>query len=199
MNEKGGRIDWEDVKRRLQASQQALLATEENVETVYQERAAALARRGAQTDVATTALRVLVFALGTERYALEFAHLVELLPFTSCTPVPAGPPELLGVVNVHGEIRSVVDLGRLLDLPGRDKNAGGYVLLLRQQERQIVLRVDHIDKILLLAPEDLAVAGDGVAGHALHYLMALGPDRLRLLNLKALFAHPVFGGARARS
>jgi purine-binding chemotaxis protein CheW len=192
MSAKVGPINWEDVKRRLETSQRALTATEVNLDAVYRARAAELARRGVEHEVATIALRVLVFALGTERYALEFADLVELLPFARCAPVPGAPPQLLGVVNVDGEIRSVVDLGRLLELPDRDSCVGGYILLVHKYDRQVGMRVDRIDRIQLLGPEELTAPPEGEAGLALKYLQALGPDRLRLLSTDALFAHALF-------
>src|SRR5437879_4642246 len=113
-------INWAEVKQRLNESQLALDKARaddpERLESVYRQRAAQLADRRAQVSGPVSALRVLVFGLGTERYALEFADLVEMLPFARCTPVPGGPAQLLGVANIHGEIRSVLDLGRLLEL-----------------------------------------------------------------------------------
>lgn len=198
MNETGRRIDWEAVKKRLQASElaleKALTANEEGLDTVYRQRAAQLANRQVQGAAPATALRVLVFSLGAERYAFEFADLVELLPFVNCTPVPGGPPQLLGVINVHGEIRSVVDLGRLLDLSDRNAEAGGYVLLLRKQGRQVGVRVDRVESIELLAAEQLAAPSDREAGAAPGYLRGLTPTKLRLLNTDAILAHPLYRG-----
>jgi len=242
MSDTGGRIDWEAVHTRLEESQRALdrvLNTDaDNLAAIYRERAARLAGRRAQAAAPATTLRILVFTLGPERYALEFADLVELLPFGNCTPVPGGAPQLLGVINFHGEIRSVVDLGRLLDLPAAHKpeapapgpgpgagasglcgdgpgagasglcgdgpgagasglwagdgSAGGYVLVVRKQGREVGLRVDGLDNIRLLDPRQLAVPGDGEAGAALRFLRGLTPDRLRLLNMEAVLGHPIF-------
>ncbi len=129
------RIDWAEVRERLERSraalEESLSVSPERLEAVYRERAAALAAR--QTRAAgPTGVRVLVFALGAERYALNFGDVTEVLPFAALTPVPGGPPELLGVMNVRGDIRSVVDLGRLLTTPERTDAAAGYVLLLRR-------------------------------------------------------------------
>src|SRR3954471_7430010 len=117
MSGSGGRIDWEAVRRRVRASQEALEraleALPERIEEVYRERAAALAGRGRQDDSSSAVLRILAFTVGPERYGLELGDVVELLPFARWTPVPGGPPQLLGVMNVHGEILAIVDLGRL--------------------------------------------------------------------------------------
>jgi purine-binding chemotaxis protein CheW len=194
----GNGIDWDEVKRRLRdaeaAREKARADDPERLEGVYRERAARLAARQAQARAPATALRVLVFALGAERFALDFADLVELFPYAGCTRVPGGPAALLGVTNLRGEVRSVLDLGRLLDLPGADAGASGYLLLVRRQARETVLRVDGIDKIRSLLPEELATSADQAAGPGLRYLRGLTPDRVRVLNTEALFTHPLFGG-----
>ena len=198
MSEQAKGINWEDVKRRIAESrlglEKALAAAPEQMETVYERRAQQLANRRVQLNAPATALRVLVFTLGEERYGLEFGDLAELLPFGNCTPVPGGPPQLLGVTNIHGEIRSVVDLARLLDLPAGDGADSGYVLLLRKNGRQVGLRVDRLDKIQFLAPEELAVPGEGEAGAPVRYVKGLARDRLRLLSTEAIFSHPIFKG-----
>jgi purine-binding chemotaxis protein CheW len=196
MSETRRRINWEDVRSRLLASQQALDrvlgADAEDLTALYSARAAQLAARRDQPEGPSTAVRLFVFALGTERYALEFPDLVELLPFDRCTPVPGGPAALLGVVNVHGDIRSVVDLGRLLELPDRDDCSGGYVLVVRHQGRAVCWRVDQIDRIEATEAQDIVAQQDGSDGAALHYLKGLTPERVRVLNIDALLAHPIY-------
>lgn len=197
MSGNGQSINWEEVKKKLQAAQlgldKALTADPERTEAVYRQRAAQLAGRRSQFSGGAAVQRVLVFSLGAERYAIEMGDLVEMFPFGDCTPIPGAPAQLLGVTNVHGEIRSVVDLGRLLDLPEHEASgAPGYVVLIRRQGREVGLRVDSVDDIQQLPPEPLATPEDGEGGPSLHYLKGLTPDRLRVLNTEALFAHPIF-------
>src|SRR5688500_3176258 len=109
-------IDWEEVHRRLHASQQALERAlgddPARVEAAFRHRAEQLASRRARETDRTAGLRVLVFALGADRYGIELSDLVEVVPFARCTSVPGGPRQLLGVINFRGAVRSVVDLGR---------------------------------------------------------------------------------------
>ena len=189
-------INWQEVRKRLHDNQQALeramLVHPERLQEEYRRRAEELAGRGRQGRGSDRGLRVLVFWLGNERLAFVFGDVAELLPFGQCTPVPGGPPQLLGVTNIHGEIRSVVDLGRLLELPEGDSNYSGYILLLRHQGRLAALRVDRLDNIQWLAPEALAVPTEGEAGALVRFLRGWTPDRLRVLNTQAVFAHPIF-------
>jgi purine-binding chemotaxis protein CheW len=191
-------IDWDGVRRRLRASQRALeraLSPDaERAAAVYRQRAAELAGRRARAAEAGL-LRVLTFSLGGERYALPLADLGGILRLAGCTPVPGGPPELLGVVNVRGTIRSLVDLGRLLGLPGREAAGGGYVLLLRRGGREVALRVDQVDRIGALPAGEPAAPPQAEGGPAAGLVRGLTPDRLALLDAAAVLDHPVWGGA----
>src|ERR1043166_6920649 len=102
-------FDWSQVRKKLQQSQMSADSDRGRTETIYRERAARLASQRALPEASPT-LGALVFTLGTERYAVELRDLVEVLPFDSCTPVPGGPQELLGVINWRGEIRPGLSL-----------------------------------------------------------------------------------------
>jgi len=192
MKEAAKRIDWDEVKSRLRKSQlaleQALTPNPERTAAIYRERAAQLAGRRARTQAGPATLRVLTFAVGADRYGLEFGDVAELLPFASCTPLPGAPAALLGVINVRGEIQSVVDLGRLMAIPGYEVAAGGYVVLVKKGDDRAALRVDRLDKVQTVGAEELAVPDAAEAG----YVRGLAGDRLRLLNTDALLAHPLF-------
>src|SRR5688572_21017278 len=176
-------IDWDQIRARLRASQAALeRATADDParrDAAYRERATRLAARPGDGAVHVDELRVLVFALGAERYGLEIADLLEVVPFTGCTPIPDAPVGLLGVLNFHGTIRSVLDLAVLLGASS-EAAAEGYVLFLRGEDRPVGLRVDRVESIRTLARSALTAPGEAPGESVARYLRALGPGRLRL-------------------
>lgn len=187
-------IDWGAIHDRLRRSEAALDATAavdpERLAAVYRARAAALADRRAGAVGPVDGPRVLVFELAGERYGLDFGDVAELLPFAGCTPVPGGPPEMLGVIGVRGAIRSVFDLGRLLGLPAG--GPGGYVLLARSVGRTCAFRVDRLDAVRPLAA---VTPGEAVSP----LVRGVTADRVRLLATAAVFAHPVLRPAEGGS
>ncbi len=58
----------------------------------------------------------MVLGIGAERYAVELRDVEEVLPPVRATPVPGAAAVFAGVINVHGEIRPVMDLRRLLGM-----------------------------------------------------------------------------------
>lgn len=171
---------------------QASLESDQRViDEVYRRRALRLAgRRPAETVSAT--LPVLIVGVGPERYAIELSALAEVFPYRGCTTVPGAPPALLGVINVRGDIRSVADLCRLLELtPGEDTPAG-YIVMLRHAGNAMGLRVDRIEQVRQIDPVQLLSGTDGAAPiHGSRFVKALTADTVMLLDAGAVLSHLV--------
>lgn len=55
----------------------------------------------------------LLFRLGTDRYALRTAAIVEVLPVITWRQLPQVPPEIRGIIDYHGAAVPVLDLQSL--------------------------------------------------------------------------------------
>ena len=183
-------FDWSQVRKKLQQSQMSADSDRGRTETIYRERAARLASQRALPEASPT-LGALVFTLGTERYAVELRDLVEVLPFDSCTPVPGGPQELIGVINWRGEIRPVLSLALVLALPQVENPAHGWMLLLRKGHRDVGFRVDRVENVRLLRSEALAVPTKNNVHPAGRYVKAITAETVMLLNTDHLLSLPV--------
>jgi chemotaxis signal transduction protein len=194
---KRARIDWDLVRSQLQSSERALeeAMTESpaRIDAAYRLRAARLAQGRTGPDPRAPGLPVLVFRLGLERYAIEIEEVAEVLRLERCAPVPGSPPLFAGVINLRGELRAVVDLARLLVLPGSanpDKgNDSGFVLLLRRHGQEIGLKVDRIDELRQIGAEELSLPSQG------KYVTGLAAGTLILLSVDAVLAE-VFSKGR---
>ncbi len=150
------RIDWNDVHRKLSAQQLSLdsrsTQSTAQVSEVHHQRARDLAARVAVLNPQGHCWQGLIFLIANERFCLPLANLVEVAPFVRCTPTPGGPPELCGVVQFRGELRSVLDLARILDLPLAAQRSPGYILFARRSPSEIGLRVDELISIETIDP-----------------------------------------------
>jgi purine-binding chemotaxis protein CheW len=62
-------------------------------------------------------VRLLVFRLGNEWYALEAQEVREISRLADITRVPLTPSHIMGVVNLRGAITAVIDIRAALGLP----------------------------------------------------------------------------------
>jgi len=149
-------VNWEQVRSRLRASEkaldEALRAGPQRIQIAYRQRAVRLANTKTSRTAVSPGLPVIIFRLARERYAIELKDLAEVLPFTRCTPVPGAPPQFLGVINLRGELRGVLDLSQLLALPESESAKSGFILMLRRSGLGVGLKVDSIEELHEIRP-----------------------------------------------
>ncbi|NCA69815.1 MAG: purine-binding chemotaxis protein CheW [Sphingobacteriia bacterium] len=147
-------------------------------------------------EVETTKVQLLIFAIGPSLLALPARALTEILPSSPIYFVPGCPPVIEGVINLRGDIVSVIRLGGLLGLEHAPASRATAILLGRGRDRagepiQSGLRVDRVIDVLALPessiqppPESLAAPLQGVAtGLFIH-----GEASVILLDLDAILA-----------
>jgi chemotaxis signal transduction protein len=178
-------VNWEQVRSRLRASEEALeealRAGPQRIQIAYRQRAVRLAKTQASPTAVSPGLPVMIFRLVQERYAIELKDLAEVLPFTRCTPVPGAPPQFLGVINLRGEIRGVLDLSQLLAIPESESTKSGFILILRSG-LGVGLKVDSIEELHEIRPEELTRPMQA------NYLKGLASGTLPLLDVDILLA-----------
>ena len=196
MSTGGERIDWDAVKRQLAAAgsalDNALVAGASRIDEVYRQRAAQMAKRHTERAAIARTITLLVFSLGAETYALPMGDLAEVLPSTQCTPAPRAAAEIAGVINLRGDLRSVIDLRLLLSVPESGEGSAESILMLRNRGGEVGLKVGRIEKVQTLREEDLATYDAAGAGGPNAYVKGLSPDKVIVLDAAALRLHPVF-------
>jgi chemotaxis-related protein WspB len=60
---------------------------------------------------------LLTFTAGANRYAVDVARVVEVVPRVELRPVPHAPAFLAGLLGYRGKVVAVIELGVLLDAP----------------------------------------------------------------------------------
>jgi purine-binding chemotaxis protein CheW len=130
---------------------------------------------------------VIVLGIGKERYGVDLSDVAEVLALLPVTPVPGAPPIFSGVINVHGEIRPVVDLRRLLGMQTVSNAHVARVILLRKEGREMGLQIDSVEEVRRIGPGELQLAGSSDLAHSAH-IKGSTKDLLMLLSTEALFA-----------
>lgn len=59
---------------------------------------------------------LVIFRLGEDYYAFFGSDIKEILPYESVTFVPGCPEYIIGIINVRGDIESVIDIHLLMGL-----------------------------------------------------------------------------------
>jgi purine-binding chemotaxis protein CheW len=111
---------------------------------VLQARARALAKEPESAAGAGEALEVVEFRLGAESYAVESSFVREVFPLKDFTPLPGAPAFVLGIVNLRGQILSVVDLRKSFGLPERGLGELNKIVIIRDEVMEFGILADSV-------------------------------------------------------
>jgi purine-binding chemotaxis protein CheW len=92
----------------------------------------------------------------------------EVLSWQAMTPVPLAPPIIGGLINLRGEIFTVVDLRRRFCLPPRANASGAMNVVLYHSP--ISLLVDRVGDVVEVSQRDLAQPPESVSAVALELI-----------------------------
>ena len=97
----------------------------------------------------------LSFRLDEEWYAVGVSQLVEVLPPPRITRVPSVPDHILGVMNLRGEVLSVIDLKRFFGLDPSEPSPDQATVVVEHGDVVMGLLVDGIGDLVSLASGEL--------------------------------------------
>lgn len=195
-----GAIDWDSVRQRLWAAQAGLergfAASPQERQAILRARAKTLAQESKAGQGEAARVEVVEFLLAQERYGFESAFVREVWPLKDLTPVPCTPPFVLGLVNLRGQIISVIDLKKFFGLPEKGLSDVNRVIVLhsespalsRAEGMEFGVLADAILGAGSVAPEDLQAALPTLTGLRKEYLKGVTPQGTIILDAERLLA-----------
>ncbi|CAM3728716.1 chemotaxis protein CheW [Polynucleobacter arcticus] len=88
--------------------------------------------------------------IGSIRYAIEIAYITEFTHLKQCVALPCCPHYILGVINLRGDVLSVIDMTALLGIQNiADKQD---IVVLQLREKRMALAVQKVDDLRYFDP-----------------------------------------------
>ena len=100
-------------------------------------------------------LRLVVFVIEGQRYALPLRAVERVLPIVAVSPLPKAPAVALGVINVHGQVIPVVDIRLRFGFPPRDYGLTAQLVVARTARRTLVVPVEEVLGVTEVATEGI--------------------------------------------
>lgn len=185
-------IDWAEVRARLDTAQaageQAWMPGADETGRILRDRARALAVEPDRTQTLAQSIEVVEFLLAHERYAVESSSVREVYPLENLTPLPCTPAFVLGIVNLRGEIVSVIDLRKFFDLPQTGLPDLNKVIVLESVDMVFGILADAILGVRRIALADIQPSLPTLTGIREKYLKGITPERTVVLDAGKLLA-----------
>ena len=88
------------------------------------------------------------FYVGNLMLGVDIRKVQEINRQVDVTPVPNSPAHVRGVINLRGEVATVIDLRKVLGMEGAEESRDSRNLIVHSQDEAIGLWVDRISDIL---------------------------------------------------
>jgi purine-binding chemotaxis protein CheW len=178
-------VDWARIHQRLEsarvAGERSSVPGPNEVTRILKARAQALAREPGEAQAAET-LEFVEFVLAHETYGVESSFVREIHPLTSLTTLPCVPPFVLGIVNVRGEILSVIDIKKFFDLPEKGLTDLNKVIVLEAGNMLFGILADAILGVRRMPVSEIQPSLPTLTGIREKYLKGVTLERTVLLD-----------------
>jgi purine-binding chemotaxis protein CheW len=156
----------------------------EKKKTILQSRAKKLSQEIESKGTVEEYFEVLEFLLAQETYAIETMFVREAYPMIELTPLPCTPAFVFGLINVRGQIMTVIDMKKFFDLPEKGITNLNKVIVVRKDAMELGILADEIIGIRNIPVSELQPPLSTMTGIHAEYLKGVTGEKLIVLDME---------------
>jgi purine-binding chemotaxis protein CheW len=187
-------IDWDALRQRLDVARKTLericAPGPQEAQAILRARARAFARAVEVPPAREDTIELIEFVLAYERYAIESTYVREVHALRELTRVPCTPAYVAGMVDVRGQILTVIDVRTFFDLPQKGLPDLNKVIVLKSGDIAFGLLADAIIGTRSIPAADLQMSLPTLTGIRRDYLRGLTAERIVVLDAGSLLSDP---------
>lgn len=90
------------------------------------------------------------FTVASQLFGVPVIRVQDILIPEEIAPVPGGPPEVRGLINLRGRIVTVIDMRKHLSLPAAEAGSKGMCVTVECRGESYTLYVDSVGDVITL-------------------------------------------------
>ena len=158
--------------------------TPEKKKSILRSRAKKLSQETESKGTDEEYFEILEFLLAHETYAIETPFVREVYPMTELTPLPCTPAFVLGLINIRGQILTVIDMKKFFDLPEKGITNLNKVIVVRKDAMELGILADEIIGIRNITVNELQPPLSTMTGIHAEYLKGVTGERIIILDME---------------
>jgi purine-binding chemotaxis protein CheW len=183
---------WDRIYQRLEAVRQSLeegsQPTADQSRAILRARAKQMAQEPLQGTGNVPELEIVEFRMAHETYGFESRYIREVYPLKDYCPLPCTPAFVFGLINVRGQLLSVLDLKKFFGLASREIDNHNQALILHDGEMEIGILADALVQVTHVARASLQPALPTLTGLRNEFLLGITPQRVIVLDAEKLLS-----------
>lgn len=103
-------------------------------------------------------LQYVTFRVEDETYGINVMQIQEVLRYTEIAPVPGAPDYVLGIINLRGNVVTVIDTRKRFGLMQADVSDQSRIVVLELEGQVIGVLVDSVAEVKYIQQSEIEIA-----------------------------------------
>ncbi|PVZ66685.1 chemotaxis protein CheW [Pelagibaculum spongiae] len=112
----------------------------------------------AMTDKQDEIIQWVTFRLEGETYGINVMQVREVLRYSEIAPVPGAPSYVLGIINLRGNVVTVIDTRQRFGLSSREITDNSRIVIIEAEGQVLGILVDSVAEVVYLKASDVETA-----------------------------------------
>ncbi len=100
-------------------------------------------------------IQLVTFKLKDETYGINVMQVQEVLRISEIAPVPGAPEYVLGIINLRGNVVTVVDTRTRFGLPTAEVDDASRIVIIESEEQVVGILVDSVAEVVELRQSEI--------------------------------------------
>ncbi|MBA1446536.1 MAG: chemotaxis protein CheW [Chromatiales bacterium] len=137
----------------------------------------------AEVDANDSVLQLVTFRLKDESYGINVMKVQEVLRVTEIAPVPGAPPFVLGIINLRGNVVTVIDTRSRFGLPSAELDDSSRIVIIESEKQVVGILVDAVAEVVELNEDEVDAAPNVGNDESSRYIQGVATRENGLLIL----------------
>lgn len=103
-------------------------------------------------------LRWVTFFLAQEKYGINVMQVQEVLRVSEIAPVPGAPEYVLGIINLRGNVVTVIDTRQRFGLNSKELDDSARIVIVESDDQVVGIMVDSVAEVIDLQLSEIESA-----------------------------------------
>lgn len=103
-------------------------------------------------------LQWVTFHLCGETYGVDVMQVQEVLRYTEIAPVPGAPAYVIGIINLRGNVVTVIDTRHRFGLESGEINENTRIVVIEAEKHVVGILVDSVAEVVYLRSSEIETA-----------------------------------------
>jgi purine-binding chemotaxis protein CheW len=128
-------------------------------------------------------IQFVTFILMDEVYGINVMQVQEVLRITEIAPVPGAPSYVLGIINLRGNVVTVIDTRTRFGLPTKETDDASRIIVIESEKQVVGILVDAVAEVVELRESEIDAAPNVGTEESSRYIQGVATLEESLLIL----------------